>query len=341
MAPETAHDRAFCRGMLPRVSRTFALCIRLLPDRLRHSVLVAYLLCRIADTVEDTADLATETKGELLAAFGRALDGPDADVSALAVTFAASRSDEEALVHRAAAVLREFRRLPHRDQDAIRPWVQVMADGMAEFAARRARPAPGSLAVLASVRDLDRYCFYVAGTVGHLLTDLFRAHNPAISPDRYRRLDALAPRFGRGLQLTNIIKDVADDRRRGWSFVPRDVCHAAGLHPEELQDPGCDSEAREVMRVLIAKARRNLRYALDYCMALPARAYRIRLFCLTALYFAVRTLRVAECDPRLLDPSHKVKITRAQVYRTVAIAHLVAPVNALVRRYYRRLATAR
>jgi farnesyl-diphosphate farnesyltransferase len=92
------------------------------------------------------------------------------------------------------------------------------------------------------------------------------------------------------------------------------------------------------MELLITKASRHLRDALDYCIALPRSQYRIRLFCLTSLYFAVRTLHRAKHDPRLLDPTHKVKITRAEVYRTVLVAHIVAPINSLVRAYFRHLA---
>jgi farnesyl-diphosphate farnesyltransferase len=180
----------------------------------------------------------------------------------------------------------------------------------------------------------------VAGTVGHLLTELFRLHHPAVRGERYRRLEALATSFGLGLQLTNIIKDVADDRRRGWSFVPRELCHMAGIRPEELQDAAHLDEARRVMHVLIEKARGHLADALTYSVTLPRTAYRIRIFCLTSLYFAVRTLRMADTDPRLLDPAHKVKITRGDVYRTVAVSHLVAPFDGLVRRYYRSLARA-
>ena len=91
------------------------------------------------------------------------------------------------------------------------------------------------------------------------------------------------------MQLINIIKDVADDRRRGWSFVPRDLCEGAGLRPDDLQDPSRVAQARHVMGTLITKAKGHLRDALSYCTTLPATAYRIRIFCLTSLYFAVRT----------------------------------------------------
>jgi farnesyl-diphosphate farnesyltransferase len=332
----TGGDREYCRMMLPRVSRTFALGIRLLPRRLEEAVRISYLLCRIADTVEDGAELAPSDKTRLLAELRACLQDGGPDGAALAAAFPSPTTDEQRLAHDAARVFRCFRGLSDRERSAIRPWVDEMIAGMSEFAGRR--PPGGQIETLADVAELDRYCYYVAGTVGHLLTGLFRIHHPRIPAARYARLEALATSFGLGLQLTNIIKDVADDRRRGWSFVPRDLCEVAGLEPTDLQDPARFPQASRVMATLIAKAKGHLQDALAYCTTLPAAAYRIRIFCLTSLYFAVRTLRVAERDPRLLDPSHKVKITRGEVYRTVAAAHLVAPFDALARGYYLRLA---
>ena len=329
-------DREFCRAILPKVSRTFALGIRLLPAPLEEAVRTSYLLCRIADTIEDSPNMPAAHKDALLGTLRRCLDAPDADATLLVDAFSAPRSDEERLAHECRRVLRVFYTLSPEEQEAVRPWVKEMASGMAEFALRRG--TAGGLAALASVAELDRYCYYVAGTVGHLLTGLFRIHHRPMPAKRVERLEALATSFGLGLQLTNIIKDVADDRRRGWSFVPRDLCEVAGVRPDELQDPSHGSEAHEVMEALIAKAKTHLRDALAYCTTLPAAAYRIRIFCLTSLYFAIRTLRLAERDPRLLDPTHKVKITRGEVYRTVAATHLIAPFDPLVRGYYLHLA---
>lgn len=329
-------DREFCRAILPKVSRTFALGIRMLPAPLEHAVRTSYLLCRIADTLEDAPLLTAPRKTQLLDRFRACLDAPDADTAGVAAAFPAPATPEETLVRECRRVLRTFHALSPGERDAVRPWVQEMARGMAEFAARRGTRE--GLAALASVAELDRYCYYVAGTVGHLLTGLFHIHHGRMPEARYRRLEALATSFGLGLQLTNIIKDVADDRRRGWSFVPRDLCEVAGVRPDDLQDPSHGSEARQVMAALIAKAKTHLGDALAYCTTLPAAAYRIRIFCLTSLYFAIRTLRVAERDPRLLDPTHKVKITRAEVYRTVAATHLIAPFDPLVRGYYLHLA---
>lgn len=335
MPPSVPPDRAFCRAMLPRVSRTFALCIRFLPPGVEYAVLVAYLLCRIADTIEDTIHLAPEEKRNLLAHFARCLEESGPDAGPIQDAFASLQSDDERLVVEADRVLREYRGLPAAQRDAIRPWVGEMCSGMASFVDAG---GPGQLAALGSVEELDRYCYYVAGTVGHLLTALFWQHHGKGTAERRARLEALATSFGLGLQLTNIIKDIADDRQRGRSYVPRQLTELVGINPEQIQDTGHRDESRAVMEVLIRKAERHLRDALDYCIALPRSQYRIRLFCLTSLYFAVRTLHRARHDPRLLDPAHKVKITRAEVYRTVMVTHIVAPMNSLVRAYFRHLA---
>lgn len=327
--------------MLPKVSRTFAICIRLLPPALEHPVLVAYLLCRIADTIEDSTAVSPDEKERLLLAFAASLEDSGSDAIGLAEAFASPGSDDELLARQAEAVVREFRRQPRAQRDAIRPWVQEMCSGMAEFATRRRDGAALHLEALSTVDELDRYCYYVAGTVGHLLTELFQLHGGSAFRTRSTTLKQLATSFGLGLQLTNIIKDVSDDRRRGWSFVPQELCQLAGVTPEELHDGRHGASARQVMHILIDKAKGHLLDALDYTIALPRTEYGIRLFCLTALYFAVQTLELAERDDRLLDPRHKVKISRSDVMRTIAIARIVAPSNLLVRLYFRSLARTR
>ena len=285
---------------------------------------------------EDCPRLPCADKQRLLAAFRDELGEGATGAAGLDRIFAAPANADELLAAEAVRTLREFRACPADARAAIRPWVQEMCDGMAWFAGLQ--PSPGAFQALERTADLDRYCWYVAGTVGHLLTDLFRLHSPRIAGPRYERLKAAAGEFGLGLQLVNIIKDVADDRARGWSFVPRELCAPSSFAPEDLLSPAHRRQAEETMARMIAKARGHLDGALGYCLELPGFDYRIRLFCLAPLYFAVRSLALAARDPRLLDPSHKVKIRRAEVYRTLATGYLVAPSNWLARGYYCQLA---
>jgi farnesyl-diphosphate farnesyltransferase len=330
-----AAEREWVSGTLPKVSRTFALCIRLLPDDLIHPVAVAYLLCRIADTIEDSPTLSSTEKAALLATFRDGVAGGIAQEK-LRQAFAAPRNDDEILTRDADLALAAFRHLPDGVQERIRPHVVEMCDGMAEFSAAHA--SAGGLYVLPDLPALDRYCYFVAGTVGHLLTRLFALHSGVIDAERRRALDGLATSFGLGLQLTNIIKDATVDRERGWSFVPAELCRRHGIAPEELLDPARREAGMAVMGELVTKARGHLDDALRYCTLLPRREYGIRMFCLIAVYLAIRTLRLAARDVRLLDRDHKLKVTRGDVRRTLATTSLVAPSNLLVRGYYGILA---
>jgi farnesyl-diphosphate farnesyltransferase len=331
-----AAERTWVAASLPKVSRTFALTIRLLPGALEHPVAVAYLLCRIADTIEDSATLTAAEKCSLLGEFRAAIGG--GSTAGLERTFAAARTDDERLARDASLALTAFHRLAPAAQASIRPRVEEMCDGMGEFA--RARGDGGALYSVPDLAALDRYCYYVAGTVGHLLTGLFVDHLPGIDPERQERLRSLATSFGLGLQLTNIIKDIAADRTRGWSFVPANLCRQFGFAPEQLLDPAHRAAATEAMRTLIAKARKHLDDAVSYCTLLPRSAYGVRMFCLLAVFLAIRTLRLAERDPRLLEPAEKLKITRREVRATLAMTALTAPSDRLVRAYFGSLARA-
>lgn len=334
--PSPESDLAYCGEMLPKVSRTFALCIRLLPPDLERSVMLAYLLCRIADTIEDADDIPVDDKRELLQRFAGNISTPEAEVGYLQAAFTDDGTAEDQLCHHADRVLRCFGRLDRDEQEAVRPWVEEMCAGMVDFS--REPVSPGSaMPSLERVEDLDRYCYYVAGTVGHLLTALFGRRLAPRDQGRITQLDAYATSFGLGLQLTNIIKDAAQDHRLGWSFIPRELCEREGIGVDELFGPGQEEASHNVFAVLIEKARGHLKDALHYTTLLPASQYRIRLFCLTSLFFAVRTLSLAAADDGPLVQGGTVKITRGEVYRILATTCVVAPSNRMVKWYFRHL----
>src|SRR5271155_1620716 len=79
---------AFARGIIGRVSRTFAIGIAVLPGDLGKAVLTGYLLCRIADTVEDDGTASAARRQTLLARFLECFESP-----AKADSFAAEASD--------------------------------------------------------------------------------------------------------------------------------------------------------------------------------------------------------------------------------------------------------
>ncbi|HMV68254.1 MAG TPA: polyprenyl synthetase family protein, partial [Myxococcota bacterium] len=264
-ARATAADVAFCQEHLPRVSRTFALSIELLPPGLRDAVRVGYLLCRVLDTIEDDATAPQATRDAMFASFERILDTPGADVSgfaALGATLGAN-ADETALMAGAAAVYRCWWSLDAAQRDVMRPWLVEMGRGMREYTLRR--EAGGGVLRLRDLDDVERYCGFVAGTVGALLTGLFRLACPSADVPPARVMD-VGWRFGLGLQLVNVLKDVAEDAERGVCWLPEDVAARRGVDLGQILD--ADREAGlAVVREVAARAREHLVAAARYTVA--------------------------------------------------------------------------
>jgi len=317
-AAATHADRQYQHDILQDVSRTFALTIPQLPGDLREVVGNAYLLCRIADTIEDDKDLAGRAKREFAEHFIEVVAGrePAANFAhELAPRLSPHTPEPERdLVANTEAVIRLTHGFNARQRTALERCVRIMAEGMAHY--QEAETLNG----LASQPDMDRYCYYVAGVVGEMLTELFCSHDPEIDA-RHDELMVLAVSFGQALQMTNILKDIWDDRRRGACWLPADRFARAGVTLSEVR-PGEGGPAFEQgLRELVGIAHGHLRNALRYTLLIPARQTGIRKFCLWALGMAVLTLRKIHANPAFRD-GREVKISRNSVKATIFVTNL-------------------
>jgi farnesyl-diphosphate farnesyltransferase len=306
-----AQDRAACVRALPLVSRTFALSIEALPQELREPVRVAYLLCRIVDTIEDEPLVPPSERTLRFDCFERLLMDDHADPRELELLFRSADPDdpEAALCSQAGAVFRCFRALPEPSRQAIRPHVLDMSLGMRMYTSRAA--ARGRLE-LRDMPDLSRYCYYVAGTVGELLTDLFAQAQPDLPAEALQQAQQLAADFGQGLQLVNILKDVAGDLERGVVFVPTSLLERHELEPTQLLEPSRREAGLAVLGELTRQARHSLERAKTYVRQWPLpHGEPIRLFCAVPLLLALATLEEIEAGDDTLRPGRSPKISRA------------------------------
>ncbi|MFN7700585.1 MAG: squalene/phytoene synthase family protein, partial [Deltaproteobacteria bacterium] len=163
-------DWAFCKDALEAVSRTFSQPITFLPGELRVAVSLGYLLCRIADTIEDHPDVAAGQKPELFARFLAFMDasassptGTTLETAGLIALFtgvpAAPDDAELALARRIDVVGRVLMTLRPEVREILARWVCEMARGMDLYTRRR--PGADGWNALYTVEDLDRYCYYV------------------------------------------------------------------------------------------------------------------------------------------------------------------------------------
>ncbi|MBK1650663.1 squalene/phytoene synthase family protein [Halorhodospira halochloris] len=306
-----AVDRAYQDAALPGVSRTFALTIPQLPEALRDTVTNAYLLCRIADTLEDHSALEPGGKQDLFIGLQEVLQGQrQAEDLAKEVGLVLNLNTptaEQDLVLSLPRVVSVTRGLPEEHQEAVKRCVSIMGGGMARF--QRLKSPAG----LPDRAAFESYCYYVAGVVGEMLTDLFAMEVESIGERREEMME-LGRRFGLGLQATNVIKDVWDDRQRGLCWLPRDVFADVGCDLEPDEDWSADPAFRKGIVRMVAIGTEHMEAARTYIHNVPVSEPGIRRFCAWAATMSFATLRRIHKRPGFVS-ADQVKISRSQVRR--------------------------
>jgi farnesyl-diphosphate farnesyltransferase len=327
-------DEGYQDQILPHVSRTFALTIPQLPETLRVAVTNAYLLCRIADTIEDEPALSPAETLAFLNRFKAVVAGRG-DPAALASEVEKRLSNrtlaaERDLIVHMARVLSVTASLNAPQRSALQRCVDLMCYGMPRF------QSTASLRGLPRSTDLDDYCYYVAGVVGEMLTELFCEYSAGAARNR-AVLQSLAVSFAQGLQMTNILKDVWEDRARGACWLPQEVFTPHGIDLARLAPESPRPGFEAGMSELVGVAHAHLRNALDYTLLIPATESGIRRFCLWAIGLAVLTLNKIHKNPGFTS-GVQVKISRRAVSLTRLFTDLSVRNDWLLRRLFARAA---
>ncbi len=319
-SPRIDDAERFAREILPSVSRTFALSIRVLPGDLGRAVLVAYLLCRIADSLEDEPVLPAPDKAELLNDLAACFD--DQGLVAPFTTRMESLAGEAAhvrLCRSADKVFALYFALPPATRLHVQHWVTEMITGMRKFVLLY----PNGIRIQ-NLEEYREYCYYVAGTVGYMLTDLWHEHAPSIGEQQYKVLREKCRAFAEALQTVNILKDVAVDAERENSiYIPEDLLRRHGSSHATILAPDRLRGTREALATLVHLAWQDLDHARSYLLLIPRRAVTIRFFCLLPLLFAYATLRDLTHTPHALARMEVVKISRREVKSLTLFGMLV------------------
>ena len=323
-------DLAYQRRVLEGVARTFALTIRPLPGNLYDATGNLYLLCRIADTIEDEPVLSPDEKEVFSSRLVELVSGqgdPSSFSRDLEARLSAATPSERDLIANTGRVLSVTERFSDAQRGAMRRCVRIMTRGMVEF--QRTATIRG----LGNLEHLNRYCYHVAGVVGETLTALFCEYSAEM---RNRREDllALSVSFGQGLQMVNVLKDVWEDHRRGACWLPRDVFRAAGLDLDSLPAGRTDPAFAAGLLELVAVTRQHLEAALRYTLIIPSRETGIRRFCLWPLGLALLTLRRIRRTPAFASGG-EVKVSRRSVWAVVVVTSVFARWNPALRLLFR------
>ena len=300
-----------CWEILPKVSRSFALCIKILPKPLNEQMMVSYLIYRIIDTIEDSS-APLYVKRRLFDELLRLLSASKYNAAKIGacthnLCSKLNYTYEKELLENTAAVLAAYYSQPRKVRASIRKWGRTMAKGMYEFQKKKIR----------TFADQDRYSYYVAGVIGNLFNDLLHL-NAIIGIKLKRKLSRLARHFGLALQKVNILRDIAEDISSRRYYWPKKLLAKYGLDYNNL----CLRENREkalaILKEQVADARKYIEAAMKYILMLPKKALRVRMFCLIPLFMAIESYAKCIDNWEVFDSGKKVKIGRECVTDIVA-----------------------
>jgi len=312
------------RDLLRHVSRLFYTTLVVVPADVRDQVSLAYLFARAADTIADTElidrprrlDFLGQLKGQFISdqiSWGqireiqRAMGPLQRD------------SSERVLLERLEDCFKLFQEFSPDDRRCVQRLMTTLTQGMEMDLSVFPGTSVKDLVALKTIDDLDRYTYYVAGCVGEFWTDLMCAHRRALASWNVREMSDVGVRFGKGLQLTNIVKDIAHDLQKGRCYIPETMLSEAGLKPRDLSNQGNLSRFQPVLTKLVRLAVEHLDQGWLYTMSVPRYETRLRLSCMWPILSAGESLRLVMNSPDLLNPAVKVKISRSKVYQIIAL----------------------
>ncbi len=310
--------------MLESVSRTFTLSIKQLPGIVKDSIMLAYLLLRVSDILEDNEVMEVGRKVKLLELWNDILDGKKPVDELTNQLDDLDKDDPEVQVAQNAGVLMShLHTFPEEIQEYIVKHVSDTTEGMARWQ----KQGP----YIQTEDEMDDYMHEVAGRVGYLITEVFAYHSPKIRA-RKEELMPLSREYGLALQTVNILRGMKKDYERGWVFTPQEFLDEVGLSRDELFEPENEHKALKVVNRLTAKAERHLRHGLEYIAAFPTHQHRIRLACMWPLFFAVKTLALSQNNINVIFS--EVKMSRDDVKNIMSKTTLKGWSNKWLQKYY-------
>ena len=322
-----------------KVSRSFALVAPAVEAPLNDYLATAYLICRVADNIEDCTR-PFSWQQDRFAEFAALLRNPTDARKILFLweheSWPGLTIDEQQMMSVDGGLMlwQIYALIPDESRDSIAHWALIMARGMEQVV--NPDQAAGFFISRDGVRlpdkeiGYDEYCYYVAGTVGHMITEMAITQY-ALEGKPAKRLLENSEASGRALQKTNIVKDFAKDLERGVCYLPDEWLREVNYDPLRLEGAPLPWKEKVLTNVL-----QEFEDSVKYIMDLPTRAVGFRKASLLMLLPGYQTLLLAARNhQRLFTPAHNIKISRITMTKCLLDARQMVANNDAILDYSR------
>jgi len=326
--------------LLKATSRSFYLTLRVLPARVRPQIGLAYLLARTTDTIADTEIVPLAQRLDALQKLRERILGQNsAPLNFGELAKQQGSPAEKLLLEKVEDSLALLQTLSPADLKLVREVLATITSGQELDLRRFANASSEKIIALETTTELDDYTYRVAGCVGGFWTKICRAHLfPKAKLDDVQLL-ADGIRFGKGLQLVNILRDLPADFKNGRCYLPIQRLDEAKLFPEVLFSPVNGGKFLKHYREYLDKAESHLAAGWRYTNTLPFPQFRVRLACAWPILIGMKTIKKLRAA-NVIELQQRVKISRGEVGKIILFSLLACPLPFAWRKLYPSTAKA-
>jgi len=302
--------------LLEDTSRSFFLTLKVLPKRMRGQVGLLYLLARVADTIADTKTGSEKQLIEALETYGDVAQGKSSSLPNFSDIAALQENEgEQRLMQNVAKVISSLEAFDEDDQERMRKCLEIIIGGqILDLQRFGSANETDSIGALNNSQELDDYAYRVAGSVGEFWTSMTLAHQISFKTEKETKMYGLGVRFGKALQMINILRDIPEDLRFGRCYIPADSLGEINLQPADLIDPKNMEKFRPLFEKNLDIAASHLDAAAEYIAMLPYSQFRLRAACMLPVLIGQRTLSLLRTS-NVLEQNNRVKVLRPEIKR--------------------------
>jgi farnesyl-diphosphate farnesyltransferase len=315
-------------NLLKTTSRSFYPTLKYLPKKVRGQIGLLYLLARVADTIADSKSGETEELLKLLRDYNQVAQGNSNDLPDFSKLAEIQENPHEAeLLRNVSDVVDGLMVYSEEDRQRMLECLDIIVGGQI-LDLERFGPAKegGNLSALSDNLELDDYTFRVAGCVGVFWTKMSLAHLISLKSEKENDFFEKGIRFGKALQMINILRDIPEDLRFGRCYIPEQELSRNGMKPEDLFESENIEKFRPLYDEYLDLTNDHLDAAIEYIKMIPETQFRLKASCMLPVLIGQRTVTLLR-DGNILDSSDRIKVTRDEIksYARKLLRALIIP----------------
>ena len=321
-------------SILEGTSRSFYLSLKELPREIRKQVSLLYMLARTSDTIADSEGGEPEDLLQALESYNEFTQGNSEEAPDLEeLSEFQSNISEGLLLKNVGKVASNISQFSESDQKSIRNCLGIIIGGQI-LDLKRFSSGVNGIPSIEENDELDDYAYRVAGSVGEFWTQMSLDHLFKIKEENEAEIFENGVRFGKALQMINILRDIPADLELGRCYIPRRSLDEHGMSPSDLLDSSKMESFRPLYNEYLDLTDQHLDSAVQYIEMLPHSQFRLRGSCMLPVIIGKKTVSLLR-GRNVLDSEKKVKISRSEVKEVVKKVIMAVPFKGSSKRLLR------